>query len=293
MLSTLDMISSGALHPANRTYLLSAAGREEVEYARLELLERIFDPATRQQLQFVMPGWRCLEIGAGRGSISGWLAERVGDMGHMVATDIDVSGLKHLSAKCEVLQHDIASDSIERLGLASFDLVFSRFVLAHLHLFGCYESCVRRLVELLKPGGILVVEELDQASCRSANPWHPLAREFDQVVQHAKGMVRVSSGCNLSALFYRCGLAVIRHEASSQLHAGASEAARFYIETVKATVASIDRAGIASGLEREEMNASADVLVKCLADPQFLFLGHLHHAVVGQRLHERRAPVVA
>ena len=33
-------------------------------------------------------GWRCLEIGAGNGSLSQWLAQRVGPTGHVIATDI-------------------------------------------------------------------------------------------------------------------------------------------------------------------------------------------------------------
>jgi ubiquinone/menaquinone biosynthesis C-methylase UbiE len=38
----------------------------------------------------VQPGWRCLEVGAGRGSMAVWLAQRVGPSGHVVATDVDV-----------------------------------------------------------------------------------------------------------------------------------------------------------------------------------------------------------
>ena len=42
------------------------------------------------------PGWRCLEIGAGRGSMATWLAERVGPAGQVVATDIDTRYLERL-----------------------------------------------------------------------------------------------------------------------------------------------------------------------------------------------------
>jgi hypothetical protein len=51
-------------------YRLAARGRQEAEDERLALLERIFDPLSRQRRSLVQPGWRCLEVGAGRGSMA-------------------------------------------------------------------------------------------------------------------------------------------------------------------------------------------------------------------------------
>jgi ubiquinone/menaquinone biosynthesis C-methylase UbiE len=81
------------LEPGNR---LAATGRQEAKDDRLGLLERIFDPLSRRRRQLVQPGWRCLEVGAGR-SMAVWLAERVGESGQVVATDIDVTFLKRLN----------------------------------------------------------------------------------------------------------------------------------------------------------------------------------------------------
>jgi 2-polyprenyl-3-methyl-5-hydroxy-6-metoxy-1,4-benzoquinol methylase len=78
-------------------YRLDARGRQQAEDDRLGLLEDIFDPLSRQRRELVQPGWRCLEIGAGRGSMAVWLAERVGESGQVVATDIDVTYLKRLT----------------------------------------------------------------------------------------------------------------------------------------------------------------------------------------------------
>ena len=75
-------------------YRLAAKGRQEAEDERLALLERIFDPLSRRRRELVQPGWRCLEVGAGRGSMAVWLAEQVGESGEVVATDIDVTYLK-------------------------------------------------------------------------------------------------------------------------------------------------------------------------------------------------------
>src|SRR4029077_5618734 len=89
-------------------------GRQEAEDDRLSLLERIFDPLSRRRREMVRPGWRCLEVGAGRGSMAVWLAAQVGESGKVVATDIDVTYLKRLHLpNLEVRQHNILDDSLD------------------------------------------------------------------------------------------------------------------------------------------------------------------------------------
>jgi hypothetical protein len=41
----------------------------------------------------VGPGWRCLEVGSGGGSIAAWLCDRVGPDGSVLATDLDIEEL--------------------------------------------------------------------------------------------------------------------------------------------------------------------------------------------------------
>ena len=108
-------------------YRLAWRGREATENERLALFERIFDPLSRQRRSLVQPGWRCLEFGAGRGSMAVWLAERVGGFrGHVVATDIDVSFLKGLNLpNLEVRQHNILNDPLDALGTGWLRLTLS------------------------------------------------------------------------------------------------------------------------------------------------------------------------
>ena len=111
-------------------YRLAARGRQEAEDDRLSLLERIFDPLSCRRRGLVRPGWRCLEVGAGRGSMAVWLAKQVGKSGKVVATDIDVTYLNRLHLpNLEVRQHNILEDSLDALGPGSFDLVCSRLTL--------------------------------------------------------------------------------------------------------------------------------------------------------------------
>lgn len=61
---------SGARSSADSSYLLDNAGREAP--ARFAALSAEFDPVTIRHLEHcgVGPGWRCLEVGGGDGSIA-------------------------------------------------------------------------------------------------------------------------------------------------------------------------------------------------------------------------------
>src|ERR687887_1034052 len=73
----------------------------EQEPQRLQLLEEHADPTSVRRLEAtgVDEGWRCLEVGAGRGSIARWLAQRVGPSGHVVALDLDTTLLDWLDER--------------------------------------------------------------------------------------------------------------------------------------------------------------------------------------------------
>ena len=70
-------------------YVLDNA--DEQTSARFAALPRLYDPGTIRHLEQlgVGPGWRCLEVGGGGGSIAAWLSDRVGPTGHVLATDLD------------------------------------------------------------------------------------------------------------------------------------------------------------------------------------------------------------
>ena len=144
--------------------------REERAYAyentraaqgeRLRTLETLFDAGTIAELEArgVGRGWRCLEVGAGGGSIARWLADRVAPDGAVLATDLDTTVLEGLShPNLEVRVHELEHDLPE----GEFDLVHVRLVLAWLH---DRRTALRRLIAALKPGGWLVAEDLDFAS---------------------------------------------------------------------------------------------------------------------------------
>ncbi len=93
-----------------------------MERARLGLLEEYHDPLTVSQLDAigVGEGWRCLDVGAGGGSVTRILAERVGISGSVLAVDLDTSLLDELASdRVEVRRHDLLSDQLPKRRLTS------------------------------------------------------------------------------------------------------------------------------------------------------------------------------
>jgi tRNA A58 N-methylase Trm61 len=89
--------------------------RDEDERGRVRYLEAWADPLTIRHLEEidVGVGWRCAEVGAGAGSVARWLADRVGPLGSVVATDIDLRFLTDLPANVEVRRQDISKEDLE------------------------------------------------------------------------------------------------------------------------------------------------------------------------------------
>jgi 2-polyprenyl-3-methyl-5-hydroxy-6-metoxy-1,4-benzoquinol methylase len=88
---------------------------EEPTRQRFIGLPHVFDPGTTRHLlaRGVGPGWHCLEVGAGGGSIALWLAEQVGATGSVVATDIDTRFLDSIQvANLVVRRHSRSRSSI-------------------------------------------------------------------------------------------------------------------------------------------------------------------------------------
>lgn len=271
-------------------YRLDAKGRQQAEDDRLDLLEQIFDPLSRRRRELVQPGWRCLEVGAGRGSMAVWLAERVGESGRVVATDIDVTYLKRLNLpNVEVRQHNILDDPLEALGPGSFDLVSSRLML--FWLAGKQEEAIRRMVECLQPGGWLVDEDGDWGTIAPVDPSSPYYARYNNASRGGEWWVSrgydPAFGRKLPALFEHCGLENIRHEATAEVMRGGSSWARWWQETLEAIRTWEQDGGGLTEAQEEEYKA----LTAPWRDPAFWFLTALVHTCWGQRARHEPTPL--
>jgi SAM-dependent methyltransferase len=129
------------------------------EERRLRLLEGLADARSFRLLAEagVTDGWDCAELGAGGGSVAGWLSDRVGIDGRVMAVDLYARFLAPLSERLnlEVVEADL--ETIE-LASGSFDLVHTRNVLVHLR---DPDDVVIKLIDAVRPGRVLLFEEPD------------------------------------------------------------------------------------------------------------------------------------
>ncbi|MDH3706218.1 MAG: methyltransferase domain-containing protein [Acidimicrobiia bacterium] len=127
----------------------------ELERRRLAHLAHTLDPRTTELLARtgITSGWHCLEVGAGSGSVSAWMAEQVGPEGRVMSTDIDMRFHPDLGPNVIAREADIVHD---RFPTEHFDLVHARAVLQHIPE---RREVVTTLITLLKPGGWLVLED--------------------------------------------------------------------------------------------------------------------------------------
>lgn len=157
--ATPSVAPAAAAGPAVANPGTYAFGNErQVQPERLQLLAGLLDEGTFTLLAAlgVRPGWRCLEVGAGGGSVAAWLAGRVAPEGFVLATDLDTTVLRGLDHPClQVRTHDIVRDPLPH---ADFDLVHARLLLAWL---ARPQAGLAQMAAALKPGGCLLTEEMD------------------------------------------------------------------------------------------------------------------------------------
>ncbi|MGW1713626.1 class I SAM-dependent methyltransferase [Streptomyces sp. NPDC002156] len=130
-------------------------GTDQSEAILSKLWERNYDPLTTEIISrlALRPDARCLDIGAGAGSLSYWLAERVPD-GSVLAVDVDTGLLDASRAPgLTVRQGDIEREEFEP---GSFDLILVRGVLSVLR---DPDALIARAARWLAPNGWLVAED--------------------------------------------------------------------------------------------------------------------------------------
>jgi SAM-dependent methyltransferase len=211
-------------------------------------------------------GWRCLEVGAGDGTIAGWLAGRVGPEGRVVATDLDPQVLaRHGRPNLEVRAHDLLDNGLE---VAHYDLVHCRFVLMHLD---DPTWALARLAAAVRPGGWLIVEEADFGFSGSGDPWHPRAASFDRTWQALQtdllpgAAIDRALGHRLPALVAELGLRNVLDEEESVIAPGGGPAARYWRMSHQVVRGPAVESGVLTEADFEELNRAYD-------DPSFCFI---------------------
>ncbi|MFH8370535.1 class I SAM-dependent methyltransferase [Streptomyces sp. NPDC018031] len=128
---------------------------ESGEDERIDLGALAYDDITMARLRALGagPGWHCLDVGAGTGTVSRRLLDEAG-VANVLAVDRDVRFLTGRTAPgFEVLEADI---TVPGFAPGRFRLVHARFVLMHLPE---HARLVTALADLVAPGGVLVLSD--------------------------------------------------------------------------------------------------------------------------------------
>jgi SAM-dependent methyltransferase len=227
---------------------------------RLTLLEECADPVTTGHLDRlgVGPGWRCLEVGAGGGSIARWLCRRVGPSGQVVAVDLDTRFVDTVDAdNLEVHQRDIVADGLPGAG---YDLIHTRAVLMHIPQ---RQRILEAMVAALRPGGWLLLEEADAYPLRSLT-----SGVYADGMQAATAALEAAGVAwewarHLPRLLDEAGLEDVGAENEVPTFRGGSP----WAELLQVSAAQLRPVVLASGLPA----ATLDALVAVLDDPRRWF----------------------
>ncbi len=178
--------------------------------ARLSVLSAALAPSTASLLGAagVREGMRVLDLGCGGGDVTLALAQLVGAHGAVVGIDVDdvqldLARKDAADARIEHVEYRIG-DAIDIDARDEYDVVYARFLLTHL---ADPAATLARMVTATKPGGIVVVEDLDHSAVYSY-PALPALADFvelyNEVARRRGGDPEI--GPKLLGMFRAAGL---------------------------------------------------------------------------------------
>lgn len=178
--------------------------------ARLNVLSQTLEPTTLALFERIgiAPGMDCLDVGSGGGDVTRLLAHLVGPRGRVVGLDFDAEIVCLAAADAQAAGLDQvsfrAANVYDLEPEPRFDRVYVRFLLTHLP---DPARALRKLVQMLKPGGILIAEDVEMNG-RFCYPAFPLfeagAHLYSTAARRKGGDPEI--GPKLPSLFQAAGL---------------------------------------------------------------------------------------
>ncbi len=257
-------------HYPDKPYAL-ATGEKAV--SRLDLLERIFGPATRHLLSAagLCSGMRVAEIGCGIGLTARWMSTQVGPGVSVTAVDSSPEQLQIAeknAADAGATNLSFREGNAYETGLPrdSFDLVYSRFLLCHLT---DPAKALAEMSSLLKPGGILVCEDHDDGGIFTEPPTHAYKRlvEISAAVNHSHGLDSYV-GLKLPRLFRETGFTQPETKVN-QIAVLRGKEKRFWELTLREAASAILAAHASTS---EELDAICEEMRKIAQDESILLM---------------------
>lgn len=236
---------------------------------------RVLDPGTRRHIERlgIGLGWRCLEVGAGAGTISSWLGRRVGPEGEVLSIDLDLRFHAEALPPVQVRRLDLTRDPLPAV---HFDLAHARTVIEHLP---DPRDALERMIATLRPGGWLVVEDSDFITMDAA----PLPEPFKILheLTTREGLRRRPwwdrhYGRKLLSEFQALGLEEIAVDGEFWTMAGGTESAESYVLALEYSAPSLVEQGL---IEQETVEAA----LRQARRADFAIVSPLHAVAIGRK----------
>ena len=195
--------------------------------ARLDVIHEVYAPVSIRGLEAAgMDGARrAADIGCGTGTMSRWMAARMGSGSAVDAIDISEDQLAvargvPAAAGSGTITYRLASAYDPELPEGQYDLAFVRLVLCHLKE---PDKAVAAMARLLKPGGRLVLVDMDLYSVLPMPASEHYQRWLDGARTHQRNIgVDYAIGTRLHDLFSGAGLETAFIAADQPIYNGGS-----------------------------------------------------------------------
>ena len=204
-----------------RAYFL---GHSEAEIERLALQSAFYRETTQSALQRagLAQGMRVLDIGAGGGDVSLIAADLVGPSGFVLGIDRSAQAVAAAARRVEragVRHVRFAVSELDAFATdAPFDALIGRFVLMYM---ADPAATLRALVRHLRPGGVVMFEEMEMRSARGYPDAPLFARCIDWYSTAIEGAGFESGmGGKLFATFLAAGLPAPQARVAGRLEGG-------------------------------------------------------------------------
>ena len=248
-------------HNERASYVL---GHSTAEHRRLMLQSRFIGELTETVLAQagLAEGMKVLDVGCGAGDVSLLAASMVGPGGKVLGVDQSPDSIALARQRAEsagyrniTFEVDDVAD-LRRKG--PFDALVGRLILMYLR---DPAAVLRKLARLVRPGGIIVFQEMEIAPSRAVpdRPLYDSCRRWISTAFRSAG-VETELGSRLYSLYRQAGLPGPRMISGARVEGGPqSDMYEWLAETVRSLLPIIEKTGIATK-EQVDVDTLADRL---------------------------------
>jgi ubiquinone/menaquinone biosynthesis C-methylase UbiE len=231
-----------------------ALGHSDRELDRLSMQAQMFEPFTRQLFREagLGSGMRVLDVGCGGGDVAFLAAELIGPAGTVLGVDRTPAAIIRATARAESERisnvHFVEGDPTQMKFDENFDALVGRLILMY---YPDPVDALRKLLPHLRPGGIVVFQEIDASGCKS----HPASPTYERCIDwitrtfHLTG-AQTKTGLKLHRIFQSAGLPAPTLRLDAAVGAGPNTPAyKMLPEIVRSLLPAMERLGIATAAE--------------------------------------------